>query len=415
MRAPEAAGQDREASAAGSGSEPARDYVTQRNLNREPLWPGKGPLLGHLDIELTERCNNACVHCCINLPADDARARARELSTEEWQGILRQAADLGALSVRFTGGEPLLREDFQELYLFARRLGLKVLLFTNARLITPALADLLARVPPLEKIEITVYGLHPASYEAVTRAPGSYAEFRRGVELLLERQVPFIVKAALLPPNKGELDEFAAWAATIPGMDGPLSYAMFFELRGRRDSEARNRQIASLRLSPEEGLAVLTQNDQSYRRGMAEFCSRFMGTPGERLFTCGAGCGGCVDAYGMLQLCMAVRDPALAYDLRQGTLREALLTVFPRLRELVSANPQYLARCARCFLHGLCEQCPGKSWSEHGTLDTPVEYLCQVAHAQARHLGLLAAGERAWEVPDGPARVRKMDEGVKGA
>ena len=32
--------------------------------------------LGSLDIELTERCNNDCIHCCINLPANDAGAKA---------------------------------------------------------------------------------------------------------------------------------------------------------------------------------------------------------------------------------------------------------------------------------------------------------------------------------------------------
>ena len=58
--------------------------------------------------------------------------------------MLTEAAGLGALSVRITGGEPLLRPDFEDLYVFARRLGLEVLLFTNARLITPELADLFA-------------------------------------------------------------------------------------------------------------------------------------------------------------------------------------------------------------------------------------------------------------------------------
>jgi hypothetical protein len=56
-------------------------------------------------------------------------------------------------------------------------------------------------------------------------------------------------------------------------------------------------------------------------------------------------------------------------------------------------------------LKGLCEQCPGKSWSEHGTLDTPVEYLCQVAHSQALTLGLLTEGECAWEVIDWKQRI----------
>ena len=39
--------------------------------------------LGRLDIELTERCDNDCIHCCINLPAGDAAARAREMPTAQ--------------------------------------------------------------------------------------------------------------------------------------------------------------------------------------------------------------------------------------------------------------------------------------------------------------------------------------------
>jgi len=387
-------------------------YAVKQNLNRARLWEGKGPLLSRLDIELTERCNNACIHCCINLPAGDVRARRRELETAEWQDILRQAANLGALSVRFTGGEPLLREDFAELYLYARRLGMKVLLFTNARLITPELAELFARIPPKEKIEITAYGMQEESYETVTRARGSYAEFRQGVRMLWEKRVPFIVKGALLPPNRGEIAEFEAWAATIPWMENPPGYSMFFDLRGRRDSENKNLTIASLRLSPEEGLKVLTRRAAEYRKDMAEFCSKFMDSAGDKLFTCGAGRAGCVDAYGNLQPCMSLRDPSLVYDLKRGSLREALTEVFPRLREMRAANARYLARCARCFLKGLCEQCPGKSWTEHGTLDTPVEYLCEIAHAQARYLGLLTEGEHAWDVEDGKERVKKMGKGV---
>ncbi len=102
---------------------------------------------------------------------------------------------------------------------------------------------------------------------------------------------------------------------------------------------------------------------------------------------------------------MLLRHPDTVVDLRTGTLEEALTEDFPRFKELRAENPEYLERCARCFLKGLCEQCPAKSWSEHGTLDTPVEYLCQVAHAQARFLGMLSDGEKAWEIQDWQARV----------
>lgn len=385
-----------------------KSYVIHKSIFWDQVGPGRSLLLSHLDLELTERCNNACQHCYINLPQEDLSAKQREMTTSQWKEILCQAADLGALSVRFTGGEPLLREDFAKLYLFARRLGLMVSVFTNGRRITPELADLFACIPPLGKIEVTVYGMHPESYDAAACAPGAYFEFRQGIQHLLDRGVPFLVKGALLPSNKHEVEELEAWAATLPGMDGPLSFSMFFDQRGRRDSLARSRLINQVRIAPEEGVRLLVRQEDKYREEMQQFCSRFMGPEGDALFNCGAGKGGCVDAYGKFQPCMLLRDPALTYDTQTGSLGNALTHFFPRLKEIKSTNPVYIERCARCFLHGLCEQCPGKSWMENGTLDTPVEYICQVAHAQARYLGLLREGERAWEVQDGRDRVAAM-------
>jgi radical SAM protein with 4Fe4S-binding SPASM domain len=141
-------------------------------------------------------------------------------------------------------------------------------------------------------------------------------------------------------------------------------------------------------------VVVLARHEAVYRKDAAEFASKFMGPPGDQLFGCGAGCGVCVDAYGRIQPCMGLRAAELTIP--KGTpLRDALDT-FAHLCDLRATNPDYLQRCAVCFLKGLCEQCPAKSWAEHGTLDTPVEYLCEVAHAQARYLGWLGEKERAW-------------------
>ena len=403
-------------------------YVVKRRLDRTPLWKKAGPRFEQLDLELTERCNNDCIHCCINRPASDAQALIREMTTEQIEGFLRQAADLGCLQVRFTGGEPLLRKDFQELYIYARRLGLKVLLFTNACLVTPELADLFARIPPLAEIEITVYGMHRESYEAVTRSPGSFARFQRGINLLLESNVPLAVKWVILPQNKNEMAEFEAWAKAIPRMAGRSpSYVLSLDLRSRRDDEEKNARIRSLRLSPHDSLEILARDVVNYRRSMEEFAARYMGPSGERLFSCGAGCSLCIDAYGCAQPCMGIRSPEWTVNLMPGSsslqkgksvpgacasetggrsigLKDAL-SHFSRICDLSSSNSEYLRRCAKCFLKGLCEQCPAKSWTEHGTLDTPVEYLCETSHAQARYLGWLRQNEYGWEVMNWQERI----------
>ncbi|MCJ7644032.1 MAG: radical SAM protein [Candidatus Aminicenantes bacterium] len=379
-------------------------YARKVRASSSSLWRRKGPRLVRLDVELTERCNNDCIHCYINLPANDKKARGRELSAAEIKRILGEAADLGCLTVRFTGGEPLLRPDFEEIYLAARNLGMGAVLFTNACLLNPKLADLLKRVPPLRRIEVSVYGMTRASYERVSRAKGSYKSAWRGIRLLQERGIPFIVKGALLPPNREERLDFENWASSIPWMDGPPSYSMFYDLHCRRDRK-KSRSIARLRVDPKEAARELA-GDPRKRAGFMEFVSKFSEAPGNDLFMCGAGSKtACLDAYGTLYPCILLRSDEAAYDIRKGGLGEAMNVPFAKLRAMKASRPEYLARCARCFLKGLCEQCPAKSWIEHGVLDSPVEYFCDVAHALARELGLLKPDEKGWEIADGIERA----------
>jgi len=381
--------------------------------------------LRSLDIELTERCNNRCIHCYINQPENDLSCKIREMGTALVEGILKQAADLGCLSVRFTGGEPLLRGDFADLYLFARRLGLTVSLFTNARLVTPELAGLLARIPPGNPVEVSVYGMHADSYDAVAAVRGAFDQFWHGINLLRKYHVPFVVKQSILPPNRDEHIEFEDFAATLPDINNEPHYTMNFDLRARRDDPDKNCRIRLLRNSPEETLAMLTKKEpKKYFEEMRQFAAKFMRPPGDKLFSCGAGRGACIDAYGNAQMCMLLRHPATVYHMNQEKHQECnpetdllpldyvLTEFFPEVRQVRASDPEYLRRCAVCFLKGLCEQCPGKSWEEHGVLDRPVEYLCQIAHAQARFLGLVLETEYAWELePEVQnARIKKFVE-----
>ncbi len=84
-----------------------------------PLW---------LLAELTYKCPLHCVFCYN--PTDYTRYQ-RELSTQEWVDVLTQARALGAAQLGFSGGEPLVRDDLEELVAEAHRLGYYTNLITS--------------------------------------------------------------------------------------------------------------------------------------------------------------------------------------------------------------------------------------------------------------------------------------------
>jgi len=78
--------------------------------------------------ELTYRCPLHCAFCYNPLHYEGVR---RELTTGEWVDVLRQARALGAVQLGLSGGEPLVRDDLEELVAEARRLGFYSNLITS--------------------------------------------------------------------------------------------------------------------------------------------------------------------------------------------------------------------------------------------------------------------------------------------
>lgn len=362
--------------------------------------------LRHLDIELTERCNNDCIHCYINKPA---ASQSNEMDTEFIKRLIRHAAALGCVTIRFTGGEPLLRSDFPEIYEFTRRQGIRVILFTNATLLNDELIDLFKRIPPRQPIEVTLYGMHASSYEAITRKPNTFQSAWAGIQLLWQNNIPFMVKQAYLPPNYQERREFEAWAETIPWMRRPADYVLNYDLRVRRDSEIRNDMIRSIRMTPEHYIQIMARHPQRYLDEMKQFMTKFSGIRGTRLFTCGAGRSSwTVDSFGNLQVCLMVRHPNLVISLYDHSLKQAMTLLTDRRDESYASRTDYQERCARCFLYDRCRQCPGTAWCEHGVMDQPVDYYCSLTHAEARYFNLLGPDEYAWDVDDWKQRIQKF-------
>ena len=339
------------------------------------------------ELEITARCNSNCRHCYINLPADDAAARSKELSLEEIDSLAGQAVELGAVWCLLTGGEPLLRHDFEEIYLLLKRKGLLVSLFTNATLINEHHIRLFGKYPPRE-IEITVYGVTEATVRRVMRRPGMFKAFERGLGLLTSNRIPFRLKAMALRSNLHELREIAAYCR-----QRTKDYYRFDPLLHLRydGNPLRNEEIRSERLTAQE-IVQLEEMDPERMEAMIAQCDEFItahaaGENCRHLFHCGAGTNSFLIGHdGRFRLCSSLNEPSCQYDLRTGTLAEAWHVHIPRVRALESQNPEFLEKCRGCQIANLCLWCPAHAHLEHGALDSWSDYFCEVAHARAEML-----------------------------
>ncbi|HIF51294.1 MAG TPA: pyrroloquinoline quinone biosynthesis protein PqqE, partial [Thiotrichaceae bacterium] len=91
---------------------------TKNDVN-PPLW---------LLAELTYRCPLQCPYC--SNPLEIAKYKD-ELSTEDWVRVMQQARKMGATQLGFSGGEPLVRPDLEELIQEARGMGYYTNLITS--------------------------------------------------------------------------------------------------------------------------------------------------------------------------------------------------------------------------------------------------------------------------------------------
>jgi len=324
------------------------------------------PISGTFD--LTARCNLRCGHCYVANRRSSGGALA-DLPTERVLAVLEQAAEAGCLWLGLTGGEPLLRSDFAEIYSRARRLGFLVTVLTNGTLVTPALAARFADLPPCS-IDVTLYGFTSDTYRHVT----GFAEARdaafRGVDLLLGRGVRVALKTTLSTINEAELESLRRHAAAVG-----LRLRVDGLLHGALDGTPLEQ---GLRLPPERAARVHL-DDEAARDGWREQDRRVREGGNDRLFACAAGRGAFhVDSGGRLTPCLMVREPA--FDLGRGAFLDGWNGV---IREAVERPRSDSSPCRGCADAGFCEVCPGWSAVESGDPEARVDHLCRVARERA--------------------------------
>ncbi|MDF9746114.1 GTP 3',8-cyclase MoaA [Natrinema salsiterrestre] len=159
-------------------------------------------------VSLTDRCNFDCIYCH-NEGLGDTRGpmdpQDDEMSTDDVVRFLEVAAEFDVDAVKFTGGEPMLRQDLEEIIERTPE-QMEVSLTTNGTFLPGRAEDLVDA--GLERVNVSQDALDPEDFAAVTKS-GAYEKVLEGVEAALD---------AGLDPVKLNMVVFEHTAGYVPEM-----------------------------------------------------------------------------------------------------------------------------------------------------------------------------------------------------
>lgn len=346
------------------------EYLGLRKLKSEIEFP-RLPL--ECDYDLTYRCNNNCRHCWLRIPPG-AKERYDELKFDEIKRIVDEARQMGCRSWHFTGGEPMIRPDFPEIFDYITRKAVSYTINTNGTLITPEIAKLLKKKGT--KL-ISIYGATEEVFDHITRNPGSFEATFRGVNYLKEAGADFTLQILPMKDNYHQFDDMINIAKSF-GVDWRLGAEWYY--LSTSGNSSTNQDIINQRLTPEQAFKV-TKPELTDFSGDEVFREYTRKQGDDRVFVT------CIesrrrfslDPYGNMSFCFFVKEPEFLYNLRKGSLREGWDEFLPSLIDKFRLDKEYFDNCEPCEMKDDCVWCPGASYLENRNYSRKIKYLCEIA------------------------------------
>lgn len=186
----------------------------------------------YFHIDLTNRCNERCIHCYHPFECYDY---SNELSTEEVKSLIDKVYDLGAFVVTLSGGECLLRDDFFEILEYISDKNILSVIFTNGILLTEDIVQHLSKYR-VKTVSISIYGDEPEIHDKITTVKGSFAKTMSGVALLKKYNIPFEIKSVLMAENIERTEQIRALSRKLNyGRDCRLDFSLCGKINGDCD------------------------------------------------------------------------------------------------------------------------------------------------------------------------------------
>ncbi|KXA97422.1 hypothetical protein AKJ39_03315 [candidate division MSBL1 archaeon SCGC-AAA259J03] len=338
--------------------------------------------------DYTSLCNLRCKHCYEN--ASPEADTSEELSTEEAKHFIDEFKRAGGVAIAFSGGEPLMRDDFFEVAKYAKEQNFFVSIATNGTLITKEIAEKLSKI--IEYAEISLDGFEE-THDEFRGVKGSWKKAYQGIRNSVEAGIDTCVALTATHYNLDEIPELIEFAEEDLGVKKAIIFNYIPVRKGK--------EIIDMDLSPDErwelledlysklidennpmtlystapqyaavswefahGPAIATHftNEAAIRslRGRTKSLAQFLGG-------CGAGRLYCaIEPNGDVEPCVFI--PIKIGNIREQSLRE-IWENSPVLRKI--RNRDEFEGCGDCDYKYICGGCRARAYGYYDDLQGP--------------------------------------------
>ena len=332
-------------------------------------------------FELTVRCNLHCKMCLFrHKDSENPQLISKELSARQWIDLAGQAADAGTMSLLITGGEPMLRPDFCEIWEGIYKKGFLLTLYTNGSLVTDLIMETLEKYPP-HKIGVTIYGASPEIYGKVCGDENAFQKAIAGIHRLETLPSLLEFRTTIIKDNHQDFDNILELVKREFGEQYKVIQTRIVTQAVRGACA----DVRTCRLEPQENVRL------AFHRGI-NIIKDFIGDsydeknlyavyrdnskdstfqPKVTLFGCNAGMQNYTISWdGQLLACQMMGN--FSEDVIEKGFQKAWED-FPKKVKL----PQVNEKCRNCENHNMCNVCCASRYAETGDLGGCPEYVCR--------------------------------------
>lgn len=311
-------------------------------------------------IEITEACNEHCVHCYRPEP------KKEYWTPEKFEKICSDLAKLGSLQIDFTGGEPFLKKRFSEYLKIANDYGFIISILTNATLIEEDDLTLLTKIK-LRSLYVSLYSSDPLTHDAITKLPGSFDKTLSTIQKLKSLNLPIFINSPIMDINR-DSPEGIKDLVTKLGLDVKFTYKISESYSKKRDTKKLNIYSKDEMQRMMKNSNVMLYSEIIEKKLAGKIQTR------DRVRSCDTGFRSItISPEGDVVPCTALR-------MKCGNIAETSVQKIWQESEKLQywRNEGSLVKtdCKSCDSYDFCEPCPAGYFSKNGNLDGIDDITC---------------------------------------